>query len=193
MVNVYTTVFYSKCLTSCSRTAWKNESNNSQLCNLHANVVGTCWPTTTTTSTSQAKPTAAEAATEAETESAAACLTHCSIRSAHNGTEMPLKFFKKCRQYNVTSKSLFVISVHHLLGECVCVWECECVCVGAYQPRSNNNNNQPDQLKKKNINNNGFNCLWVAVNNYNNNRKKQQIQQDLKMLRPPSLYTCWFI
>ncbi|XP_017079534.2 tyrosine-protein phosphatase non-receptor type 21 [Drosophila eugracilis] len=28
---------------------------------------------------------------------------------------MPLKFLKKCRQYNVTSKSLFVISVHHLL------------------------------------------------------------------------------
>nr|AAF22489.1 protein tyrosine phosphatase PTPpez [Drosophila silvestris] len=28
---------------------------------------------------------------------------------------MPLKLFKKCRQYNVTSKSLFVISVHHLL------------------------------------------------------------------------------
>lgn len=30
---------------------------------------------------------------------------------------MPLKFLKKCRQYNVTSKSLFVISVHHLLGK----------------------------------------------------------------------------
>ncbi|XP_037927789.1 tyrosine-protein phosphatase non-receptor type 21 [Teleopsis dalmanni] len=28
---------------------------------------------------------------------------------------MPLKFLKKCRQYNVTSKNLFVISVHHLL------------------------------------------------------------------------------
>ncbi|XP_030555416.1 tyrosine-protein phosphatase non-receptor type 21 [Drosophila novamexicana] len=28
---------------------------------------------------------------------------------------MPLKFFKKCRQYNVTSKNLFVINVHHLL------------------------------------------------------------------------------
>ncbi|KAL9926556.1 tyrosine-protein phosphatase non-receptor type 21 [Glossina fuscipes] len=28
---------------------------------------------------------------------------------------MPLKFLKKYRQYNVTSKSLFVISVHHLL------------------------------------------------------------------------------
>ncbi|XP_002019262.2 tyrosine-protein phosphatase non-receptor type 21 [Drosophila persimilis] len=28
---------------------------------------------------------------------------------------MPFKFLKKCRQYNVTSKSLFVISVHHLL------------------------------------------------------------------------------
>lgn len=29
--------------------------------------------------------------------------------------EMPLKFLKKSRHYNVTSKSLFVISVHHLL------------------------------------------------------------------------------
>lgn len=31
---------------------------------------------------------------------------------------MPFNFLKKSRHYNVTSKRLFVISIHHLLGKC---------------------------------------------------------------------------